>query len=161
MKTRKYLGLLTTCILGLTLVSCGGGGGSSDSSCSGDSSYSDVEETTGCAPDCLLGRTITIHNGNQTFYITSDSSVSYTENDEGPFTGTYTYSKTGADTGKFTSNVTYSRKYQINRTNVKHNYTIRFSCDRNIIINGTEVYSDPDSDYVEPHTCTNEKATID
>lgn len=160
MKTRKYLGLLTTCILGLTLVSCGGGGGSSDSSCSDDSSYSDVEETTGCAPDCLLGRTITIHNGNQSFYITSDSAVSYTDKYDGTFTGTYTYSKTGADTGKFISNVTYTNRNN-NRTDVKHNYTIIFSCDRNIIIDGTEVYYFPDTDYREPHTCTNEKATID
>ncbi len=101
MKTGNYLSILTTCITGLTLISCGGGGSSSSSSSdspSSDSGYQDNYENTtednnnkpstpvysGWAPENLQGYTIKFNKqiqGQDTFrFVSSTSAESNTGN---------------------------------------------------------------------------------
>lgn len=100
MKTHKYLNLLATCLIGLTLTACGGGGGGggSDSSSSDSGYYDDYDNSaddsnsnnssssskpttpayTGWAPKDLKGYTIKFNkkfHNQDTFYFDSNSTA--------------------------------------------------------------------------------------
>lgn len=106
MKTRTYLNLLSTGIIGLTLCACGGGGGgdkggeeSNESVSSSSNSSSNNTVSQDLAPTSLNGYTFTKNNNMYKFsgyniynYVGSNRSFNWN--------GAYTYKKTSATTGQ-------------------------------------------------------------